>query len=60
MPCNVLESFGFLFESLVVRDLRIYAQANDARVSQFRDARAAGWHSRSSSDGVRSTQSFTR
>ncbi len=49
-----LESLGFLFESLVVRDLRIYAQANDARVLQFRDAaglevdavvesRAGGW-----------------
>ncbi len=33
-----LETLGFLFESLVVRDLRIYAQANDARVLQFRDA----------------------
>ena len=28
---------GFLFESLVVRDLRIYAQANDAEVRQYRD-----------------------
>jgi uncharacterized protein len=28
---------GFLFESLVVRDLRIYAQANDAEVLQYRD-----------------------
>ena len=33
-----LETLGFLFESLVVRDLRIYAQANDAWVLQFRDA----------------------
>jgi uncharacterized protein len=33
-----LETLGFLFESLVVRDLRIYAQASDARVLQFRDA----------------------
>lgn len=29
--------FGFLFESLVVRDLRIYAQANDAEIRQYRD-----------------------
>jgi uncharacterized protein len=28
---------GFLLESLVVRDLRIYAQANDAEVLQYRD-----------------------
>lgn len=28
---------GFLFESLAVRDLRIYAQANDAEVLQYRD-----------------------
>jgi predicted AAA+ superfamily ATPase len=32
-----LKLFGFLFESLVVRDLRIYAQANDAQVLQYRD-----------------------
>ena len=29
--------FGFLFESLVIRDLRIYAQANDAEVYHYRD-----------------------
>lgn len=29
---------GFLFESLVVRDLRVYAQATDARVLQYRDS----------------------
>lgn len=29
--------FGLLFESLVIRDLRIYAQANDATVKQYRD-----------------------
>ena len=29
--------FGFLFESMVVRDLRIYAQAADAEVYQYRD-----------------------
>lgn len=32
-----LRLLGFLFESLVVRDLRIYAQANDARILQYRD-----------------------
>ncbi len=32
-----LESFGFLFESLVVRDLRVYAQAADADVYHYRD-----------------------
>lgn len=29
---------GFLFESLVVRDLRVYAQAMNARVLQYRDS----------------------
>ena len=29
--------FGFLFESLVVRDLRVYAQHRDAEVLQYRD-----------------------
>jgi predicted AAA+ superfamily ATPase len=33
-----LNLLGFLFESLVVRDLRVYAQAADARVSQYRDS----------------------
>jgi predicted AAA+ superfamily ATPase len=32
-----LKMFGLLFESLVVRDLRIYAQAFDGRVKQYRD-----------------------
>lgn len=32
-----LEFFGLLFESLVMRDLRVYAQANDCRISYFRD-----------------------
>jgi len=32
-----LEFTGLLFESLVVRDLRVYAQANEARVLQHRD-----------------------
>jgi predicted AAA+ superfamily ATPase len=33
-----LNLLGFLFESLVVRDLRVYAQATDAQVSQYRDS----------------------
>lgn len=32
-----LKLLGFLFESLAVRDLRIYAQSNDAQVLQYRD-----------------------
>ena len=32
-----LEFFGFIFESLVIRDLRIYAQAADAAVLQYQD-----------------------
>jgi predicted AAA+ superfamily ATPase len=32
-----IEWLGFLFESLVIRDLRIYAQANDAMVRHYRD-----------------------
>lgn len=32
-----LEYFGFLFESLVIRDLRIYAQAADARIYHYRE-----------------------
>lgn len=32
-----LSLLGFLFESLVVRDLRIYAQASDAEVLHYRD-----------------------
>lgn len=32
-----IEWLGFLFESLVVRDLRIYAQPNDAMVRHYRD-----------------------
>ncbi len=28
---------GLLFESMVIRDLRVYAQANDARVLHYRD-----------------------
>ena len=33
-----LEAFGFYFEALAVRDLRIYAQANDASVFHYRDS----------------------
>lgn len=33
-----LNLLGFLFESLVVRDLRVYAQACDAQVFQYRDS----------------------
>jgi len=32
-----LELFGLLFESLVIRDLRVYAQAADAEVYHYRD-----------------------
>ncbi len=32
-----LSFFGLLFESLVMRDLRVYSQTNDCRVSYFRD-----------------------
>lgn len=40
-PDGLLEDlnlFGFLFESLVVRDLRVYAQAVAAEVLQYRDS----------------------
>jgi predicted AAA+ superfamily ATPase len=33
-----LNALGFLFESLAVRDLRVYAQAADAQVLQYRDS----------------------
>jgi predicted AAA+ superfamily ATPase len=33
-----LNLLGFLFESMVVRDLRVYAQASDAQVLQYRDS----------------------
>ena len=33
-----LNYFGLLFESLVIRDLRIYAQANDATLWHYRDS----------------------
>jgi len=31
--------FGLLFESLVIRDLRIYAEVNDGKVYHYRDSR---------------------
>ena len=34
---NDFNTFGFLFESLCLRDLRIYAQANDGEVFHYRD-----------------------
>ena len=40
VPDRLLEDlnlFGFLFESLVVRDLRIYAQSADASIYHYRD-----------------------
>jgi predicted AAA+ superfamily ATPase len=33
-----LKTFGFLFESLVARDLRVYGQALDARLMHYRDS----------------------
>ena len=32
-----LEYFGLLFESMVIRDLRVYAQANEAEVFHYRE-----------------------
>ena len=32
-----MEYFGFLFESMVIRDLRVYAQAADAEVFHYRE-----------------------
>jgi predicted AAA+ superfamily ATPase len=34
---NDFEYFGFLFESLCTRDIRVYAQANDGDVFHYRD-----------------------
>jgi len=34
-----LNYFGYLFESLVIRDLRIYAEVNDGKVYHYRDSR---------------------
>jgi uncharacterized protein len=33
-----LNFFGLLFESLVIRDLRVYAQADDGTISHYRDS----------------------
>jgi predicted AAA+ superfamily ATPase len=35
---NDLNFTGFLFESLVTHELRVYAQANDAKVYHYRDS----------------------
>ena len=35
---NDLRTFGFLFESLCIRDLRIYAEAIDGQLFHYRDA----------------------
>lgn len=35
---NDLETTGFLFENLALRDLRVYAQANGCEVSHYRDS----------------------
>ena len=35
---NDLHFTGFLFESMVVHDLRVYGQANDAKVYHYRDS----------------------
>lgn len=34
---NDLKTFGFLFETLAIRDIRIYADALDGRVYHYRD-----------------------
>jgi predicted AAA+ superfamily ATPase len=34
-----LHYFGFLFESLVIRDLRIYADVHDGKIFHYRDSR---------------------
>lgn len=35
---NDLQSFGFLFEDMVVRDLRVYAEALDGQLYHYRDS----------------------
>ncbi len=35
---NDVKFTGFLFESLVIHDIRVYAQANDAKVYHYRDS----------------------
>ena len=34
---NDLNTFGFIFETLCIRDLRVYAEANDGKVYHYRD-----------------------
>ncbi len=38
MLFNDLNTFGFLFEALCERDLRIYAEANDGKLFHYRDS----------------------
>lgn len=33
-----LKTFGYLFESMCIRDLRVYAESNDGKVYHYRDA----------------------
>jgi predicted AAA+ superfamily ATPase len=33
-----INTFGLLFESMVIRDLRVYGQANDAEITHYRDS----------------------
>jgi predicted AAA+ superfamily ATPase len=33
-----LNTFGLLFESMVIRDLRVYGQASDAEITHYRDS----------------------
>lgn len=35
---NDLKTFGFLFESMCIRDLRVYAQYNDGNIYHYRDS----------------------
>jgi len=37
-----LNYFGFLFESLAIRDLRIYADLHDGKIYHYRDSRNLG------------------
>lgn len=34
---NDLNTFGFMFESLCIRDLRIYADAKNGKIYHYRD-----------------------
>lgn len=35
---NDLNTFGFIFESLYIRDLRVYAEANNGQVYHYKDS----------------------